>query len=73
MFQIFAGLLNVYGYLLVDLLHLVLIPLSSMLAASFPSFDTMGMIPPQHPQMDNTAQVAEKVMRRIEIAKVCLF
>lgn len=30
------------------------------------------MIPPQHQQMDNTAQVAEKVLRRIEIAKVQL-
>lgn len=41
-----------------------------MLAASFPSFDTMSRIPPQQPHMDNTAHVAEKVMRRIEIAKV---
>jgi hypothetical protein len=41
-----------------------------MLAASFSSLDTMNMIPPQQPQMDNAAQVAEKVMRRIEIAKV---
>lgn len=41
-----------------------------MLAASFSSFDTMNMNPPQQPQMDNAAQVAEKVMRRIEIAKV---
>lgn len=41
-----------------------------MLAASFSSLDTMGvnMAPIQQP--DHTAQVAEKVMRRIEIAKV---
>ena len=39
-----------------------------MLAASFPSFDTMGMN--MAPAQQNTAQVAERVMRRIEIGKV---
>lgn len=41
----------------------------SMLAASFPSFETMNLAPTQ--QQPPTAQVAEKVMRRVEIAKVC--
>lgn len=41
-----------------------------MLAASFSSFDTMNMASSQQQHNNATAQVAEKVMRRIEIAKV---
>jgi len=41
-----------------------------MLAASFSSFDTMNMAPTQQQQPMDANHVAEKITRRIEIAKV---